>query len=195
MICQGHLHGVLKLDLKMDVSTVQLVGPQTSREEFKSLYYEVYKLQRLLGSPCREPRLVAEVVSSLEDCQGWERGKTPQMMGEPNPTDIQPPRSRTLGGGGGDASVERSLAEVREAHQKALAMAATLREEIEWLSCLSSGASQKHKPISKAGTTTDVDPGDRRGSNARYSWRTAMPPTLSTTLPRGVQNQRRCRGY
>ena len=31
--------------------------------------------------------------------------------------------------------MERSLAEVREAHQKALAMAATLREEIEWLSC------------------------------------------------------------
>ena len=31
--------------------------------------------------------------------------------------------------------MERSLAKVREAHQKALAMAATLEEEIEWLSC------------------------------------------------------------
>ena len=35
-----------------------------------------------------------------------------------------------------DVSVGRSLAKVREAHQKALAMAATLEEEIEWLSYL-----------------------------------------------------------
>ena len=33
-----------------------------------------------------------------------------------------------------DASVERSLTEAREAHQKALAMVAALEEEIEWLS-------------------------------------------------------------
>ena len=33
-----------------------------------------------------------------------------------------------------DASMESSLTEVREAHQKALAMVATLEEEIEWLS-------------------------------------------------------------
>ena len=40
-----------------------------------------------------------------------------------------------LGGGRRDASLERSLAKVREAHQKVLATAATLEEEIEWLSC------------------------------------------------------------
>ena len=74
------------------------------------------------------------MVSSLEDCQGWERSKMPQMMREPNLTDIQPPRSRTPRRGRRDASVERSLAEVREAHQKALAMATALEEEIEWLS-------------------------------------------------------------
>ena len=34
-----------------------------------------------------------------------------------------------------DASLEWNLAEAREAHQKALAMAAALEEEIEWLSC------------------------------------------------------------
>ena len=34
-----------------------------------------------------------------------------------------------------DTSTERSLAEVREAHWRALAMVATLEEEIEWLSC------------------------------------------------------------
>ena len=112
----------------------QLVGPQTSREEFKSLYYEVYKLQRLLGSPPGELVLVAEVVASLEDCQGWEKGKMPQTTGEFNPTEVWPPRSRTPRRGRRDASVGWSLAEVRETHQKALAMVATSEEEIEWLS-------------------------------------------------------------
>ena len=59
----------------------------------------------------------------------------PQMMRKPNPTDIQPPRNITPSRRRGDASVERSLTKVREAHQKALAMVATLEEEIEWLSC------------------------------------------------------------
>ena len=51
MIHQGCQHGLLKLDPKADISAIQLLGPQTSREEFKSLYYEVYKLWRLAGSP------------------------------------------------------------------------------------------------------------------------------------------------
>ena len=50
---------------------------QTIREEFKSLYYEVYKLWRLLGSPPGEPELIEEVVASLEDHQGQERGGMP----------------------------------------------------------------------------------------------------------------------
>ena len=70
-------HGLLKLDPEADISAVQLVGPQTSRKDIESLYYEVYKLQQLLGSPSREPELIAEVVSSLEDCQGWERSNMP----------------------------------------------------------------------------------------------------------------------
>ena len=119
----------------MDISTIQLVGPQTRREEFKSLYYEVYKLWRLPGSPPREPELVAMVLSSLEDCQGQKGGRMPHVTGEPNPTDIWSPRSRTPRRKKKDASAERSLAEVREAHQKALTMVATLDEEIEQLSC------------------------------------------------------------
>ena len=125
MVCQGHWCGLPKLDPKAYVSAFQLVRPQTSRKEIKSLYYEVYKLQRLLGSPPRELELIAEVVSSLEDCQGWERSKAPQAMREPNLADVWPPRSRTPRRGRRDASVERSLTEAREAHQKALAMVAT----------------------------------------------------------------------
>ena len=58
----------------------------------------------------------------------------PWATREPNPTDIWPPRSRSPKREKRDASAERSLAEVREAHQKALAMVAALEEEIEWLS-------------------------------------------------------------
>ena len=58
----------------------------------------------------------------------------PQTTGEPNPTDVWPPRSRTHGRGRRDASTEKSLAEVRKAHQMALAMAAALEEEIKQLS-------------------------------------------------------------
>ena len=55
MICWGHQHSLPKLDPKADVSTIQLVEPQNSKEEFRALYYEVYKLRRLPGSPLGEP--------------------------------------------------------------------------------------------------------------------------------------------
>ena len=55
MICLRCQHSLLKLDPKADVSTVQLVRPQTSKEEFRTLYYEVYKLRRLPGSLLGEP--------------------------------------------------------------------------------------------------------------------------------------------
>ena len=103
--------------------------------EIDSLYYEVYKLWRLPGSFPVEPELVAEVMSSLEVCHEWERSKMPQVMREHSLTDLWTMRSRTLRRGRRGASVERSLTKAREAHQKALAMAATLEEEIEQLSC------------------------------------------------------------
>ena len=72
MICWGHQHSLLKLDPKADVSAIQLVGPQTSKEEFRALYYEVYKLRRLPGSPLWElewtKELTTKIVSSLKDC-------------------------------------------------------------------------------------------------------------------------------
>ena len=117
----------------MDVPAIQLVGPQTNRREIESLYYKVYKLWTLPGSPPGEPELMAEVVSSLEDCQGWEQRETPHTLGKPKSTGVQTLGNRTPRGR--DASKERSPAKVREAHCSALAAAATLEGEIEWLSC------------------------------------------------------------
>ena len=124
-----------KLDPEMDISAIQLVGPQTTKEEIQSLYLEVYKQRRLLGSPPGELELMEEVVSSFEDCQGQKEKEASGMTVRPQLTDVQLPRSRTPWRGRKEASVERSLAKVREAHQKALAMAAALEEEIEWLNC------------------------------------------------------------
>ena len=56
----------------------------------------------------------------------------PQMLGEPKSTGIQTLRNRTPRGR--DASKERSLSKVREAHHSALAVAVTFEGEIEWLS-------------------------------------------------------------
>ena len=101
------------MDPKADISAVKLVGPQTSREEFRALYYKVYKLQRLPGSPLGEPEqieeLTAEAVSSLEDCLGWKGVEPPWMMEEPGPADIWPPRSKTPRRGRRDTYAERGL--------------------------------------------------------------------------------------
>ena len=78
---------------------------------------------------------MAEVVSSLEDCLRQKGGKSPWMTEEPGPINVWPLRSQTPRRGRRDASTESILAKAREAHQRALATAAILEEEIEWLSC------------------------------------------------------------
>ena len=90
------------------------------------------------GLPCGDPEWieepVAEVVSSLEDCLGQKGGEPPQMIEEPEPIDVWPLRSKTPRRGRRDTSVERSLTEAREAHCRAPATMASLKEEIDSLS-------------------------------------------------------------
>ena len=114
------------------------MGPQTSREEFSDLYFQVYKQRRLPGSPAcwseQMEELTAEVVSSLKDCLRWKEGKPLRGLEEPGLADIQPPRSKTPRRGRRGTSAERDLAEAREAHQRALATMAALEEKRERLS-------------------------------------------------------------
>ena len=120
MICQGHQHGLPHLDLQADASTVQAVGPQTSREEIRDMYYKVYKLQRLPGSPpCGlewTEELVSDVVSSLKDCLRHKGGQPSTGLGESKPADAWPPQSKTPRKRRRDTSAKRDLAEAREAH-------------------------------------------------------------------------------
>ena len=138
MICQGHWHSLLKFDPKLDISTVWLVGPQTSKEEFRDLNYQMYKLRRLPGSPPWGlewmEKLATKIVSSLKEHLGQKEGKPLQGLEEPGFMDIQPPRSQTPRMGRRDTSAKTDITEAREGHCRALATMATLGEKIERLS-------------------------------------------------------------
>ena len=77
------------------------------------MYYGVYKLRRLPGSPLWGlegiEELAAEIVSSLKDYLGQKEGKPLQGIGEPGPADVQPPRSKTPGGEGGTPLLRGTL--------------------------------------------------------------------------------------
>ena len=135
IVCQGCWQKLPQLNPEVGIPAVQLVGPETSKEELQELYLEVYKLHRLPGSPPGEPALLEEVLSSLEDCQGWRGERTSAATARPCLANPHSSRSRAPWKEKGDSLVERSLATIQEAHQKALAMVATLEEEIERLSC------------------------------------------------------------
>ena len=87
IICQGHWQNLSQLNPEAGIPVVQLVGPETSKEELQELYLEVYKLHRLPGSPPGEPALLEEVLSSLEDHQGWRGEKASAAMVRPHPED------------------------------------------------------------------------------------------------------------
>ena len=122
-----------QLNPEVGIPAIQLVGPETSKEELQELYLEVYKLHRLPGSPPGEPALLEEMLSSLNDCQGQREEWASAATVRPHLEDPHPLRSRAPQEGKRDSSVERSLATIHEAHQKALAVVATL-EEMERLS-------------------------------------------------------------
>ena len=130
----GFQQNLPQLNPEAGVPIVQLVGPEMSKEELLELYLEVYKLHRLPGSPPGEPAILEEVLSSIPDHQRYEEEKAPAAMARPHPEGPHSSRSGTPHKGRKDNLVERSLAMVCKAHQKALATAAILEEEVERLS-------------------------------------------------------------
>ena len=131
MICQGCQHGLPQLDPQVDISTTQLVGTQTSKEEIQGLYHQVYKLKRLPGAPPCEPErageLTRDIMSSLKNHPRQEEDGPPGVA-----TYLM--QSQTSPGEREGTLVKVQLAKVRETHQKALATTMGLEEEIEELS-------------------------------------------------------------
>ena len=151
IICQGHQQNLPQLNPEVGVPTIQLVGPGPSKEELLQLYLEVYKLHRLPGSPPGEPVILQEVLSSLPDHQGCEEEKALATMARPHPEVPHSSRSSIPHKEKKDNSMERSLAMVCEAHQKALAMVATLEKEIERLNCTWNCSELRARPKSRDG--------------------------------------------
>ena len=79
-----------QLDPEAGIPAIQLVHPETGREELLDLYLEVYKLHRLPSSPPREPAILKEVSSALP-CHSLEEEGTPDAQRQPNLEDFHPP--------------------------------------------------------------------------------------------------------
>ena len=133
MISWGCQHGLLHLDLQVDISAIQSVGPQTSRKEIWHLYYQVYKQRRLPGSPPWglewADKLVRDIVSSLKNCLMWKEDELPRVAQAAHLM-----RNRTPWGERGITSTETQLPKAREAHRRDLATTIPLEEKIEQLS-------------------------------------------------------------
>ena len=135
IICQGCQQNLPELNPEAGIPAIQLVGPETTKEELLEQYLEVYKLHRLPGSPLGEPAILKEVLSCLPDHQRCEEEEAPAAMAQSHAEGSHSSRSHTPCRGRKEDSIERSLAMVHEAHQKVLATVFTLKEEIERLNC------------------------------------------------------------
>ena len=67
IVCWGHWQHMPQLNLEAGLPAVELVGPETSREELLELYLEVYKLHQLPGLPPGELAVAEEVLATIPD--------------------------------------------------------------------------------------------------------------------------------
>ena len=159
--------GVRKLDPEADLSTIQLVSPHTSKEELQSLYLQVYKQQRLLGSLPGEPELMEEV----ETKEG-----TRDSINIPADRHLTPR----------DQTSERERRGSSIAHQKALAMAAALEEKIERLSFSHTRSQPKVRTHSQSRDHWTHGSGGWKRRCCQMQPESAWPPTLNIILPGGI---------
>ena len=129
--CQGCPWHTPQLDPRAALPAIQLVHPGISRRELLDLYLEVYKLYRMPGSPPGELAILQEISSTIPVLMSEEE----ESPGAQKPSchedlhsleDRYPCQERA-------SLLDRSLARVREVHQQALSMVATLEAEIERL--------------------------------------------------------------
>ena len=126
-VCWGVWQQLPQLNPEADISAIQLVWPETSREELLDIYLEVYKLHRLPGSLPGELAILEEV-STVISGHSQEKEEAPNTERQwSHPSQMQRPQQRR------ETSVDRCLERVQEVHQKALLAAATLEEEIKRL--------------------------------------------------------------
>ena len=133
-ICQGHQLHMPQLNPEAGIPTIQLVGPEMTKEELLEIYLEVYKLHRLPGSPPGEPAIWEEIMAKVPDHPHGEEDQMHEAAVQSCPGGSHSSRSRAPCRRNDD-SVGQTLTTVQEAHQKVLATVSTLEREIERLHC------------------------------------------------------------
>ena len=78
-----------QLNPEAGVPTIQLVWPETSREELLDIYLEVYKLHRLPSSPPGELAILEEVSAAIPG-HLQEKEETPNAQRQPSHKDFHP---------------------------------------------------------------------------------------------------------
>ena len=176
-----------QLNPEAGAPAVQLAGPETTKEELLEIYLKVYKLHRLPGSPPREPAILEEIMASVPDHPCSEEDQTCEATVQPRPGGSHSSRSSAPHRRKNNDLVERSLATVCEAHQKALATISTLEKEIERLNhtqaCLQSRARSKsrdHQKLSGKGQK-------RRCCQVRFADEPALSQSTDPQAPPGEE--------
>ena len=83
-----------QLNPEVGAPTVQLVGPEMTKEELLEIYLEVYKLHRLSGSPPGEPAIWEEIVAKVPDHPHSEEDQTREAAVQSRPRGSHSSRSR-----------------------------------------------------------------------------------------------------
>ena len=121
-----------QLNPEAGVPAIQLVEPQTTKEDLMEIYLEVCKLHRLSSSPPGKPVIWEEIMAKVPDNSHGKEDQMHEATTQPSLESSHSSRSRTPHRRDDD-SVGQTLAIVQEAHQKALATASMLEREIERL--------------------------------------------------------------
>ena len=79
VVCQGHWQHMPQLNPEVGMPAIQLVQPETSREELLDIYLKVYKLHRLPGSPPVELAILEEVSAAIPG-HSQEKEETPNAQ-------------------------------------------------------------------------------------------------------------------
>ena len=94
-VCQGCQLHMPRLNPEAGAPTIQLVGPDTTKEELMEIYLEVYKLHRLPGSPPGKPAIWEEIMAKIPDNPHGEEDQMHEAPLQYNPRGSHSSRSRT----------------------------------------------------------------------------------------------------
>ena len=131
-IHQGHWLHMPQLNLEVGIPAIQLVEPQTTKEELMEIYPEVYKLHRQPSSPPSELAIWEEIMAKVPDNPHSKEDQTCEAVAQSCQGGSHPSRSRTPHRRDNDL-VGQTLTIVQEAHQKVLSNTSTLDREIKRL--------------------------------------------------------------